>query len=190
MQFASIGFRAKTARAIAIGVTFQGTTPIFIGRWDVALHDPDIPPTSQPYHEVMALPWPEAEVRVVQYARRIETIAIDALGELQRELHSKTFRVAWVGIVGSPPRNVQKIGNPHIRAHAAEGILFRRVLEIAAREHQLKYLSFSEKELGLDERSMKAFTTDLGHNAGKPWRADERAAAAAACRCILFDHKT
>jgi hypothetical protein len=190
MQLASIGFRAKTGRAIAVAVSARETTPIFVGRWEVALHDPRIPATGQPYHEVMALPWPEAEAQVLQYARQIEAIAIRELGKLKNELHSKMFELTAVGIVGSPSRNLVKIGNPHIRAHAAEGILFRRVLEVAAQEHRIKYCSFSEKDLGLDENSIKAVTGELGRNAAKPWRADERAAAAAAWRCILSDHKT
>src|SRR5262245_43199785 len=145
MRHASIGFRAKTGRAIAVAVSLDGSTPVFVGRWEVTLHDPRIPATGQPYHEVMDLPWPEAQARAIPYERQIETIAIDALKHLWNELHENSFTLTAVGVVGSPPRNLLKIGNPHIRAHAAEGILFRRVLEIAAQQSELHCSSFSEK---------------------------------------------
>src|SRR2546422_727739 len=64
--------------------------------------------------------------------RQIEPIAIKMLSGLLNDLASKGFDVPSVGVVGSPDRQLDRIGNPHIRAHAAEGILFRRVLEIAA----------------------------------------------------------
>src|SRR5215510_5200466 len=106
MRLASIGFRAKTGRAVAVAVSSDGTTPIFIQRWEVALHDPKIPATGQPYHVVMDLPWPEAEAEAVHYERRIEAIAIDALQKLKEELTSRQFHLSAVGVVGSPSRNL------------------------------------------------------------------------------------
>jgi hypothetical protein len=190
MRAASIGFRAKTGKAVAVAVSSEGTTPIFIQRWEVALHDPEIPATGQPYHVVMDLPWPEAEATAVQYERRIEAIAIDVLQKLKKELDSRQFDLSAVGIVGSPPRNLQKIGNPHIRAHAAEGILFRRVLETAAQVHQIRNWSFAEKELGLADEPIKGVLTSLGRSAGKPWRADDRAAAAVAWQVLLYTFRS
>jgi len=69
-----------------------------------------------------------------------------------------------------------RIGNEHIRAHAAEGVLFRRVLEVAAERNGVVCRGFSDKELGAPNAKIKA----LGKKAGPPWRADERAAAMAA----------
>jgi len=177
MQSATLGFRAKTGRAIAVALSSDGRRPVFVGRWEISLCDPRIPATGQPYHEVMHLPWAEAEVQVAQYTREIETIAVAALKQLRAELVSKDLQLSAIGIVGSADRALNKIGNPHIRAHAAEGILFRRVLEHAARTHELRYRSFSEKQLALDENP------EIGRAAGKPWRTDERAAAAAAWAC-------
>jgi hypothetical protein len=168
MQAATLGFRAKTGRAIAVALSSDKKCPVFVGRWEILLCDPRIPATGQPYHEVMHLPWAEAEVQVAQYTREIEAITVAALKQLRAELASKNFQLSAIGIVGSPDRALNKIGNPHIRAHAAEGILFRRVLEYAARTVEITYRSFSDKN------------PEIGRAAGKPWRADERAAAAAA----------
>jgi hypothetical protein len=181
MRIASIGFRSKTAKAIAVALSRDGTVPVFAGRWEVALHDPRISATSQPHHEVMEMPWAEAQVAVLQYERRIERIAADVLTELRTELQTRGFEVSSVGVVGSPDRKLEKIGNSHIRAHAAEGILFRRVLETAAVEHKLECRSFSAKTLDdIVSPDIKQTLVHIGRAAGKPWRADERAAATAA----------
>ncbi|PYS54353.1 MAG: hypothetical protein DMG13_08305 [Acidobacteria bacterium] len=136
----------------------------------------------------MELPWIEAQSAVRRFESRIENVAIKALSALLSELGSKECRVSSVGVVGSPDRNLERIGNPHIRAHAAEGILFRRVLEVAAAAHNLKWRSFSDRdfgdlavsELGRKPQEIKLALAAIGHSAGKPWRADERAAATAA----------
>src|SRR6059036_3611824 len=110
------------------------------------------------------------------------------LSGLLGNLQSRGFDVDGIGVVGSPDRKLDRIGNPHIRAHAAEGILFRRVLEIAAAEHKLHWRSFSDRafeeltfpELRRTPHEIKSTLAEIGRSAGRPWRADERAAAVAA----------
>jgi hypothetical protein len=187
-MIASLGFRAKTARAIAIALTSDKAAPVYLGRWNIVLHDPADPATSQPHHIVMELPWEDAKSAVQPLERRIENVATEALAKLAGELGSKGFAISGIGIVGSPDRNLDRIGNPHIRAHAAEGILFRRVLETAANNHSLKWQSFSDRlfdefaaaELRHQPLDIKAVLASIKGAAGKPWRADERAAATAA----------
>ena len=188
MDVVTIGFRAKTARAIAVALASGRFTPTYVGRWNVSLCDPLFPATGQPHHEVMELPWIDAQSAVRPLESRIESVAIETLAVLLSELESKGCRVGAVGVIGSPDRNLQRIGNSHIRAHAAEGILFRRVLEVAATKHKLPWRSFSDRdfekmavlELRRKPREIKVALATIGHSAGKPWRADERAAATAA----------
>jgi len=172
MRKASIGFRAKTGKAIAVALS---AGPEFVQRWTIDLVDPDVPATSQPHHEVMELPWPEAQSAVVPIEHRIDEVATDRLRTLIEELRSKEFKVSAIGVVGSPDRDLARIGNPHIRAHAAEGILFRRAIEVAAKQLRVKCRSFSDR--GFEEAKV---AKALGRAAGRPWRADERAAATAA----------
>jgi hypothetical protein len=188
MQIASLGLRAKTATAIAIALNIDDSPPSYIARWGVALHDPAVPATSQPHHEVMELPWESAKSAVQGLERQIANVATEAVAKIVNELRANGFALAGVAIVGSPDRNLEHIGNPHIRAHAAEGILFRRVLEVAACNHSLKWQSFSDRgfdevataELAARNYDVKAVMTSIGHAGGKPWRADERIAAMAA----------
>ena len=188
MEIASIGFRAKTGKAIAIALSRSDPSPAYLARWEVVLHDPKIPATSQPHHEVMELPWSDAQTAVRQLELGIENVATKVVAALMNEIQSKGFSVSGVGVVGSPDRKLERIGNAHIRAHAAEGILFRRVLEVAAANHNLQYRSFSDRsfeevtfpQLHTKPQEIKNTLVLIGRAAGKPWRADERAAAVAA----------
>jgi hypothetical protein len=80
------------------------------------------------------------------------------------------------------------VANPHIRAHALEGRLFRTILEDALRSAKLACAMILEREtylkaaaaLGRTEDQVKRTVSALGRSAGGPWRADEKLAAAAA----------
>lgn len=190
---ASIGFRTKTAKAIAVALTDR-LHPEFVQRWNLELYDRAVPETGQPHHEVMELPWPQAQVAVRRYEKRIADVTTERLRELLDELRSKAVRVRSVGVVGSPDRRLEIIGNPHIRAHAAEGILFRRAVEVAAGWCKLPCRHFSDRdfedlamhELRRTSRQIKTVLGEIGRSAGRPWRADERVAATAAW--IVLDH--
>ena len=169
---AVLGLRAKTGRAIAVVLAGTRQKPQFVARREISLVDPAIEATAQPYHAVMEMPWPEATVAVRPAIAAIENVATAAVRALARE-----FDLQAVGVVGAPDRNLARIGNVHIRAHAAEGVLFRRVLEVAAEQNALRHCAFTETEL---PRDLTALLADLGRDAGKPWRSDEKMAATAA----------
>jgi hypothetical protein len=185
---ASIGLKAKTGRAIAVALQGPAAAPQLIKRMELVLTDPCIPQTFQPYHEVMELPWLESQKKVKPFIRAIEKVAAKALGELVREIESEGLQVVGVGIVGGADRDLAKLGGYHIRAHAAEGLLFRQVLEFAAQANKLSYRTFVEKvlltqaasELGLSPPTLNTRLGSLGSALGPPWRADQRVAAAAA----------
>jgi len=121
---AAIGLKAKTGRAIAVVLSGPTDAPQLIKRTELILTDPRVPATFQPYHKVMDLPWSESEKRVVPFVRAIEKIAAKTLAELVHELKSQGMGVVGVGISGAADRDLSKIGNYHIRAHAVEGLLF------------------------------------------------------------------
>lgn len=184
----SVGLRAKTARAIAVVLGGQIDSPYVLTRVELKLADPAFPETSQPYHEVLDLPWAKAQMAVRKIASRIEKLASKELARLVREAQAEGAIVCGVGIVGAGDRNLEKIGSTHIRAHAAEGVLFREVLEVAAAANALPNRRFDERsldataelELNLPIAKIKAHLAEMGRSAGSPWRADEKAAATAA----------
>jgi hypothetical protein len=182
---ASIGFRAKTGRAIAVTLAAPAGAPLFVDRREITLVDPLEPASGQPYHQVMELPWAEAQDAVQELVEVVERQAAKAVAALVRELRERGFDVGAIGVAGSPDRKLEKIGNFHIRAHAAEGILFRRVLESAAAAAGIAYRTLSDRSLAqIAESELPATLTEtlkaMGRAAGPPWRADERAAATAA----------
>jgi hypothetical protein len=141
-----------------------------------------------PYHVVMDLPWERAAASVGKAERAIEETATAALKDLITGLLDAGVAISAVGIVGAPERNLAAMGSPHIRAHAAEGVLFRRVLETAAVANRLRCELFPERDLesfaasrlGLPVAEIKNRLAHFGERLGRPWRADEKAAAIAA----------
>ena len=185
---AAIGLRARTGRAVAVILAGSSGTPRGVMRRELTLTSPVMPATLQPYHDVMELPWKRARVRAREAEFVIEAVATEAIREILLECRSRGLEVTGLGVVGSPDRDLEAIGNPHIRAHAAEGILFRRALEVAAERNGLGQIREAESglearaasELGLPLSTVKARLAEFGTTLGRPWRVDERTAAAAA----------
>ena len=163
-------------------------SPVVVTKTEFKLADPNVPATAQPYHEVMDRPWEESQLAVRTSAAQIESIARAALAELIGELQTEGMNVSGVGIVGAKDRDLARIGNAHIRAHAAEGVLFRRVLDLAADANGLRRETFSDREfdqiakasVGSEVAAVRRKMNDLGRTVAPPWRADEKQAATAA----------
>jgi hypothetical protein len=187
-QIACLGLRAKTARAIAVVVSGPGDSPQAVTRAEITLNTPDVPALFQPYHEVMNLPWDQAVVAARNSERAIEAAATRSLKSVLLDMRARGLKITCVAIVGAPERKLESIGSPHIRAHAAEGVLFRHVWEVAAEALRVPALAFSEKDfepfaatqLGLPLADLHSQLAEFGHAVGRPWRADEKAAATAA----------
>ena len=185
---ACIGLRARTARAIAVVVSGTGSSPRAITRVQIQLGAPDTPALFQPYHEVMDLPWDRATAAVAKAERAIEAVATERLRSLLLDVRARNLDVICVALVGAPDRKLQAIGSPHIRAHAAEGVLFRHVWQVAADAVRIPSMAFPEKgfealaaaRLGLPVGAVRERLAEFGRELGRPWRADEKAAAMAA----------
>jgi len=84
-------------------------------------------------------------------------------------------------VVGAPAKNLGRIGNEHIRAHAAEGVLFRRVLEVAAERNGVACRGFAETELGAPDAKIEALGKKAGPTSARPrrrgWRCNLHRAA-------------
>lgn len=184
----TIGLRAKTGRAVAVVLGGSVDAPRILKRVEIRLVDPAFPETGQPYHEVLDLPWDKAQVAVRKIASRIEKTASKEIGRLVREAQAEGAIVCGIGIVGAGERNLEKIGSAHIRAHAAEGVLFRAVLEAGSAANDVPNRRFDERsldkiaetELRMSTTKIKAQLAQFGRSVGSPWRADEKAAAIAA----------
>lgn len=183
---AAVGFLAKTGRAFAVVLRGPADSPALISSCEVSLW-PGHFSKEGPYHTVMELPWEEAVAKVAPVESAVEAMASDALARLLAAPEVASLHAAGVGVVGSAASDPSRIGNPHIRAHAAEGQLFRAVLERAAARRGLRCMTFPAKDAfspaakacGAPKAAFQARVRRLGAGT-KPWRLEQQCAAAAA----------
>lgn len=174
MKRAAIGLKSKTGRAIAVALA----APLeYICREELSLCDAS---TKQPYHDVMEMPWSESVEAVKPAIATIEKIAAAELRHFVEAVESRGFAIAGIAVVGPADRNLERIGNPHIRAHAAEGVLFRAVIEKAAKTNRIASKAFVDPAKEISAAQKKKID-GMKEVAGTPWRADEKSAAMAAC---------
>lgn len=182
----ALGFRIKSGYAIAVVLAGPARAPTVLARRVVELSDPEVAETRQPYHDGF-FKQVEDHREIARRVRIVARCAKKSIAALVRKegLAAPTVRAALVvGSVIDP----EKVGNPHIRAHANEGKLFRTVVQDALRSHGIACDVIVEKQLaaaaaaGLlrPQGEIARTLTGFGKEIGGPWRADEKAAATAA----------
>jgi hypothetical protein len=188
----ALGFRVKSGQAIAVALSGNSSAPTPLMRALVALSDPEIEQTKQPYHAGFGTAQDDAAVvaRLTSIVRGCARRSVDALLSDSR-VAGRSCRAAAL-VVGSVI-DPETVGNPHIRAHANEGRLFRSALQEALEAHDLRCDVFLEK--GLADRAaaklhrsgseIRRVVDGFGRALGSPWRAEEKAAAAAAWVALL-----
>jgi hypothetical protein len=183
----ALGFRVKSGYAVAIAVRGPASAPTLVARRIVELCDPAVAQTRQPYHADLHAHEPDrgALERRIAIVKRCANQSIAAL------LNTDVFADAGCGgaalVVGSVI-DPASVANPHIRAHASEGALFRDVLRDTLCARGLRCDVFTEKQLAaratasLQRRAsaIKRVVAQFGKAAGAPWRAEEKAASTAA----------
>jgi hypothetical protein len=184
----AIGFRVKTGRATAVVMAGPASAPRVLSRKNLQLFDPAIPESHQPFHAELELP-PADSARIVPLAlKAVERVALSALRELVDEVHPGLGSIVGIALVAGSATDPESIRNPHMRAHAREGQLFPHALAAAAKTLHIPATTIVESEvftsaaarLGKTPDAIKIAVTELGRVVGKPWSAEEKAAAAAA----------
>ncbi len=183
----AIGLRVKTGRATAVVMMGPAAAPRVVSRKSLQLWDPAVPESHQPWHADFELP-PDESARIVPVAlKAVERVALSALRELVDEVRSTHGSVVGIAIVAGSSTDPESIHNPHMRAHAREGQLFPQALANAAKALRIPAVTLIESEvftsaaakLGKSPDAIKLAVTELGRSVGKPWSAEEKAAAAA-----------
>jgi hypothetical protein len=184
----AIGFRVKTGRATAIVMAGPASAPRVLSRQSLQLWDPAIPESHQPWHAELELP-PDERARIVPIAlEAVERVALSSLRVLVDEIQPALGSILGIALVAGSATDPESIRNPHMRAHAREGQLFPQALAAAAKTMRIPAVTIPESEvfttaaakLGKSPDAIKLAVTDLGRAVGKPWSAEEKAAAAAA----------
>jgi hypothetical protein len=192
----ALGFRVKSGWAAAVLLECTADSPRALDRCVVELSDPENPETRQPYHAGTG----REETNAARIRRRIQAVervanrATKALLARYQEFNAPP-RVA--GLVVGSLIEPEIITNPHIRAHAHEGKLFRTVLVDALTKSGLYCQVLIEKRAyaqaaavtGRSEADLKKALTAMGSSVGRPWGANEKLAALAAWYALAAVNK-
>ena len=183
---AGIGMRVKSGWATAVLVSGSVQAPKVIDRRTVELCDPSDSATRQPYHAAMGKLETDEEV-TARRGKVIRGVACKSMSELIADYRSDGYRLQVVAIVVGSDIDPARIANPHIRAHALEGRLFRSVVEEGGAAagltcsvivERVAYKRASEA-LNRSEEELKRIVAGLKGTLPGSWRADDKLAALA-----------
>ncbi len=183
----AIGFRVKSGWAAAVLVGGPVDAPRAIARAVVELSDAEFPETRQPYHASTGREETDA-AKIKRRVKIVERVAARSVKELIEQFRASAGRLRGAALVVGSTIEPADIANPHIRAHAHEGKLFRTVLESALRECGLRSHTIRERDafaqaavaLECTEKQLKQNLTAIGKPLGSPWAGDQKLAAVAA----------
>lgn len=185
---AALGFRVRSGRAIAVLLAGSPDAPELVDARVVALADPAVPQSVQPYHAALR----DHQLRDLRAAERLAGIVRRATGRsvaaVLDDYRTRGHRIRAAALVIGSLTDPATIANQHMRAHALEGTLFRTVLEDALRSAGLscsliiERTAYTDAAAALSRRAenLKRAVADLGRGRSGHWRADEKLATLAA----------
>jgi hypothetical protein len=184
---AALGFRIKSGWATAVLLGGPADVPHLLDRRRVDLSDPAEAVLRQPYHEAMGVGLTD-NATLTRRIKAIEQYSRQSLSCVVIEYRRLARDLCGAGLVVGSDADPERIANQHIRAHASEGRLFRRVVQEAAEQEGLRCSIWVEKSVhqaasqavGLTERQLKELLTRLGRQTNGGWRSDDKLAALAA----------
>jgi hypothetical protein len=185
---AALGFRAKSGWAAAVLLTGSARSPQLCDVQRIDLSDAQLPGTRQPYHAAMGRleTDPKKISRRVDEVRRITEASIT---KLLARYRLQNFRIKRAVLVVGSQIDPASVANPHIRAHAFEGQLFRSVLEQSLHGHGIRTEVLLEREahgqaaveLKQSDENVRRVIQNFRRDTKAPWRAEQKLAAVAAC---------
>jgi hypothetical protein len=184
---AALGFRVKSGWATAVLITGSIRSPHLFERRAIDLCDPAVPESRQPYHAAMGTL--QVDETKVNRLRKVVVLATNSsVTRLLAEYRNAGYLIRSASLIVGSEIDPATITNPHIRAHALEGQLFRTVLQDALQSCGLattiiverRLYTRAAKVLKLSEAELRRSATTLGKEVEGPWRADEKCAALAA----------
>ena len=189
-QTAALGFRVKSGWAAVVLLTDTAHSPQLSDVSRIELCDPRLPETRQPYHAAMGK-LETNSTKLDQRERVVRSISQQALTILLKGYQQKGFRIRRAALVVGSQIDPAKIANPHIRAHALEGQLFRSAMEQTLQDHKVRTDVLLERDaysivaarLRQSSHDVERAIQDFGRSAPAkrgPWRAEQKLAVLAA----------
>ena len=189
-QNAALGFRVKSGWAVVVLLTRPSHAVQLSDSSRVELSDPRVPETRQPYHAAMGKLEMDPE-KLNRRERLVRCIAQQSLANLLVGYRQKGYAIRRATVVIGSQVDPGTIANPHIRAHALEGRLFRSAVEESLRcekiraEVLLECDAYARVAARLKQSidDVKRVIQNLGRSTpanARPWRAEQELAALAA----------
>jgi len=184
---AVLGLRVKSGFAIAVLLAGPVQFPQVLDRCVLDLCDPAVPESRQPYHAAFGT-LEEDESKLAWRIKTVKRATNTSVTKLLKDYRKTRWLLRGAALVVGSVIEPASITNPHIRAHALEGQLFRRVLEKTLTSKGLPCSVVVERSayakaasvLGRVENDLKRAVVGLGRSRSGPWRAEEKLASLAA----------
>ena len=184
---AALGFRVKSGWAAAVLLTDSAHLPQLCDVQRIDLSDPRLPETRQPYHAAMG----RLETDTRKINRRVDVvrrIAEKSIAKLLAGYRQQNFAIKRAALVVGSQIDPHSVTNPHIRAHALEGQLFRSVLQESLHAHRILSDVLIERDayaraavqLKQSNENVRRVIQKFGRDTKAPWRAEQKLAAVAA----------
>ena len=142
------------------------------------------------YHAAQELPLASAAAHVERSERRFEELAVKALEALRTELGPGVRLIggALVSAAAKPQLPLEEIVRAHPRVHAAEGELYKRIVERAVAAVGLTVQRIAPTDLvrrvtgatGLRPAEVERLLAAMGKASGPPWTKEQKECALAA----------
>ncbi len=186
-SLAALGFRVKSGWAAAVLLTDSAHLPQLCDVQRIDLSDPRLPETRQPYHAAMG----RLETDTRKINRRVDVvrrIAEKSIAKLLAGYRQQNFTIKRAALVVGSQIDPHSVTNPHIRAHALEGQLFRSVLQESLHAHRILSDVLIERDayaraavqLKQSNENVRRVIQKFGRDTKAPWRAEQKLAAVAA----------
>jgi len=179
----AVGFRVKSGWATAVLLAGPVDKPRAVDRCVIELSDPQFPETRQPYHASTGREETDA-IKVRRRLKTVERVTDHSVRKLIERYRSLAGRLRGAALVVGSVIKPDSIANPHIRAHAHEGELFRTVLQNSLDARGLHCRVVVERKayvhaasvLERSEPELKRALVAIGRPIGPPWGANEKLA--------------
>jgi len=186
-QRAALGFRVKSGYATLVLLAGPASAPQVVDRRTIDLSDPAVPDSRQPYHAGFGTAQ-EHRPTIVRLVGLVERQARGSVAGAVRDYRAMGYAPRSAGLVVGSVIDPDTIANPHIRAHAAEGRLFRRAVEDALGALGIDCSIWVERSLypsaaqilGQSEDGLRRMAAQLGRGVAGGWRSDDKTATVAA----------
>jgi hypothetical protein len=183
-ETAAAGFRVKSGWAAVVLLRGRVGSPVLRDNRMIDLSDPQIPETRQPYHATFG----QLETNAKKTNRRtgiVHRITKQSVTDLLSDYWRKGYSITGASMVIGSQLDPASIANPHIRAHALEGQLFRLALQQALNAHGIRTFILLERDAYARAGAQLKKSCDdvrqtiqkLGRYTEGPWRAEQKLAA-------------